>query len=89
MANNWPDGGEQPLSRTEKWIIGVVAVVMIAMGLGFAALVALSTLNLRITPALLLTLGPAALAIALFWVRPWSQEPPTRKPPRYRGPWKT
>ncbi|MCY1649186.1 hypothetical protein OVA11_19630 [Caulobacter sp. SL161] len=89
MANNWPDGGEQPLSKTEKWVVGVAAVVVIAMGLGFAALVVVSVLKLRVTPAVLLALGPAALAIALFWVRPWIQEPPTNRAPRYRGPWKS
>ena len=85
MANNWPDGGERPLSKTEKWLVGVVAVGLIAAFLSYAALVALSGFKLRATPALLLPLGLAALAIALYWVRPWRQEPPRPKQAPRRG----
>lgn len=86
MANNWPDGGEVPLSKTEKWIVGVVAVIMVAGGLGYVALMALSALKLRPSPLVLLAVIAAALALALFWIRPWSQEPPRALPRARRRP---
>lgn len=77
MANNWPDGGERPLSKTEKWIVGVVAVVMITGGLVYAVLIAFSALKLSLSPPILLAVIAAALALALVWIRPWDQEPPS------------
>ncbi len=86
MANNWPDGGERPLSKTEKWIVGVVAVIMVAGGLGYVALMALSALKLTPSPVVLLAVIAAALALALFWIRPWSQESPRALPRARRRP---
>lgn len=77
MANNWPDGGEKPLSRTEKWILGAVAVILVAGFIAVIVLLTLSAFKLRITPALLWILGPALLGVATLWVQPWRQEPPS------------
>jgi hypothetical protein len=86
VANNWPDGGEQPLSKIEKWIVGVVAVIMVTGGLGFVALMAVSALKLTPSPLVLLAVIAGALALALFWIRPWSQEPPRALPRARRRP---
>lgn len=77
MANKWPDGGETPLTKSEKWILGIVAVVLSAGFLGVVVLLALSAFKLRVTPALLWMLVPALLAVAAFWVQPWRREPPS------------
>lgn len=84
MANNWPDGGERPLSKTEKWVVGVIAVALIAGLLSYAAIVLLSILKIQVSKAVLLALGATALAIASVWVRPWNQEPPVSRP-RFRA----
>lgn len=84
MANNWPDGGERPLSKTEKWIVGVVAVVMITGGLTYVTLLAVSALKLSLSPPILLVVIAAALTLALVWVRPWDQEPPSSSSVRRR-----
>ena len=86
MANNWPDGGERPLSKTEKWIVGVVAVVMITGGLTYAVLIAFSALKLSLSPPILLAVIAGALTLALVWIRPWNQEPPRSLPGARRRP---
>jgi hypothetical protein len=86
VANKWPDGGEQPLSRTEKWIVGIVAVVMLTGGLGYVTLIALSALGVHPSPLVLIGVIGALLALALLWIRPWSQEPPRTFPSDRRRP---
>lgn len=87
MANNWPDGGERPLSKTEKWIVGVVAVMMITGGLTYAILIVFSALKLSLSPPMLLSVIAGALVLALVWIRPWDQEPPRSLPRSRRRPW--
>lgn len=77
MANKWPDGGEAPLTKSEKWIVGIVGVVLVAGFLGVVVLLTLSAFKLPVTPALLWMLGPALLGMAIFWVQPWRHEPPS------------
>lgn len=73
MANNWPGGGETPLSKTEKWIVGLVGVVMVGGALGYAALVLISVLNLQPPLIAMIIVWAAALVLALIWVQPWNQ----------------
>lgn len=81
MANNWPDGGEQPLTAGEKRAMGAVGVVLI--GGMIAGLLILALLFIGPRPSLAIVIGSCALglAIGLLWIRPWETEPPK---PRHR-----
>jgi hypothetical protein len=76
MANNWPDGGETPLSKTEKWIVGIAGVVLIAGGVGYAVMVLVSAFGLHPPLGVVIVIWVVALAAALVWVQPWNQVAP-------------
>ena len=84
MANNWPSGGETPLSRTEKWIVGIVGVALIAGGVGYALMILVSALRLHPPLGAMIVLWVVALAMALIWVQPWNQTAPVPKSRRSR-----
>lgn len=75
MANNWPDGGEQPLSAGEKLAMGAVGVVLI--GGMVAGLLILALLFIGPRPSLAMVIGccVVGLAVGLLWIRPWETEP--------------
>ncbi len=84
MANNWPGGGETPLSKTEKWIVGIGGVVLIAGGVGYGVMVLISVLKLHPPISAMIIIWAAALMLALIWVQPWNQTAPVPKPKRPR-----
>jgi uncharacterized membrane protein YbhN (UPF0104 family) len=77
LANNWPDGGEQPLSRREMLVMGFLGVVLVALVVGCLLLIALRFFGPVSWPIRLSAVGLALLA-GLLWVRPWETEPPRR-----------
>lgn len=76
MANQWPDGGEQPLTTGEKLVMGWVAVVLIAAIVGGALLFALSLFGPRPSIAMTAAVVVVSLALGILWVRPWETEGP-------------
>ena len=76
VANNWPGGGEAPLSKPEKWIIGLAAVVLIAGGLTYLGLIVATTIGVNLARVGLGGLTFMMLVLAAAWVQPWTQEPP-------------
>ena len=77
MANNWPEGGERPLSRTEKLIVGCVGVAMVSLVVSGALLFVLQLFG-RVTWPLVAAACTLSIAVGLLWVRPWETEAPRR-----------
>ncbi|HWU15395.1 MAG TPA: hypothetical protein VN157_15460 [Caulobacter sp.] len=77
MANNWPDGGEPPLTRREELAMGLLGAALVAVVFGGWLLI-----TLRVFGPVSRPVGAAAaslaIAIALLWVRPWDTRPPRR-----------
>lgn len=84
MANNWPDTGATSLSKTEKWLVGLAGVALVAAGLGYLAMRVIAALMPDPSPGLRIGVGLVALGLALAWVQPWNQEPPAPPAPRPR-----
>ncbi len=84
MANRWTDGGETPLSKTEKWGVGGIGVALVAGGVGFLAMVVISVLGLRPSAGGMVCVGAVSVMLALAWVQPWNHEPPRPRPKRSR-----
>lgn len=78
MANNWPDGGEHPLSRRERLVTGAVGVVLVGLVVGAALFAALALMGRRPTALELAVVAVLGLVVGLLWVRPWETEPPRR-----------
>lgn len=76
MANNWPDGGEQPLSRRERLVMGVIGVLLVGLVVGAALFAALAVMGRRPAALEVAVVVSLALAIAMLWVRPWDGSPP-------------
>lgn len=83
MANNWPDGGEQPLTAGEKLAMGAVGVVLVGALVSGLLLLIVSLLGPRPSVAMIVGSCVVGLAVALLWVQPWETEPPK---PRRRRP---
>lgn len=77
MANNWPDGGERPLSRTEKLVVGCVSVAMVSLMVSGALLIVLQFFG-RVSWPLVTADCALGVAVGLLWVRPWETEAPRR-----------
>jgi len=77
MANRWPDGGEAPLTRGEKLVMGLVAVGFIAAVVAAAVLAILRFVGPRPTYFLMAIAGAIGVAVGLLWVRPWETDPPS------------
>ncbi|PZR36509.1 hypothetical protein [Caulobacter segnis] len=78
MSGKWPDGGEQPLTRRERLIMGAVGVVLVAALVGLMLLAALSLMGRRPTPVAFAAVAAISVSISLLWVRPWDGPPSTR-----------
>ena len=76
MANQWPDGGEQPLTTVEKLVTGWIAVALIAALLGGVLLIGLTLLGPRPSIAMIAAVTVISLATSLLWIRPWETEGP-------------
>lgn len=76
MANNWPDGGEQPLTTSEKLVTGWIAVVLIAAVVGGLLFFGLSLLGPRPSIAMVVAVAGSSLALAILWIRPWQTDGP-------------
>jgi len=76
MANNWPDGGEQPLTAGEKLLLGAFGVLLIGGLVGGLLILALSIIGPG--PPLAMVIGSCVvgLAVGLLCVRPWETKPP-------------
>lgn len=79
MANNWPDGGEQPLSRWERLVMGTVGVALIGLVVGGVLFLVLAMMGRRPTVLELAVVAALGVAVGVLWVRPWETEPPRRQ----------
>ncbi|ADG11402.1 hypothetical protein [Caulobacter segnis] len=76
MANNWPDGGEQPLSRGEKLVMGAIGVALVGLFVGAVLFAALAFMGRRPSAIELGVVAAIGVAVGLLWVRPWETEAP-------------
>jgi hypothetical protein len=79
MANRWPDGGEAPLTRGEKLVLGMLATFAVSLPFD---LVVLSILRLIGPPPpwpMIVVTCVLGLAAGALWVRPWETGPPSRR----------
>jgi len=79
MANNWPGGGEPPLTRADMITMNVVAVVLVAIVACGLLLIALRVLG-PVSWPVGVAAGGLALAGAVLWVQPWKTEVPPKRP---------
>lgn len=78
MANNWPDGGETPLTTREMLVMGCVGVGLVSLFVGAVLFGALALMGRPPTLVELVVVVALSLAVGLLWVRPWETEPPRR-----------
>lgn len=76
MGNNWPDGGDQPLSRRDKLIMGGVGVVLVGVVVGGALFAVLAMMGRRPSVLEAGVAGVLGLAVGVLWVRPWETDAP-------------
>lgn len=79
MANNYPDGGERPLSSGEMTVMALYGIVLVSAPISLLLLHLLSQMGPRPGPAMIAVTCALGLAIGALWVRPWNPTPHRRR----------